>query len=75
MLPLVGTLDEQRRACQEIHVLSMAAKNCSRACLLYGVCVKEEKICLVMKLYRGSLRQLLNQLPGAAIDQYVVCLV
>ena len=47
------------RFMSEMRALSAASTRCQRSCRIYGVTFKDEKMCIVMKLYDKSLAQLL----------------
>eukprot|EP01047_Picozoa_sp_COSAG01_P004245 COSAG01_NODE_139_length_24311_cov_75.405873_9_plen_326_part_00 len=64
-LLLVQTQAEERDMFEkELQVLHRAAMRCQHACRLYGTCVKDGKLALVMKLYTQSLDKLMRKQPG-----------
>ncbi len=61
-LLLVQTQAEERDMFEkELQVLHRAAMRCQHACRLYGTCVKQGKLALVMKLYSQSLDRLMRK--------------
>ena len=63
-LLLVQTQAEERDMFEkELQVLHRAAMRCQHACRLYGTCVKQGKLALVMKLYTQSLDRLMRKQP------------
>ena len=64
-LLLVSTHAEERDMFEkELKVLHRAATRCQHACRLYGTCVIDGKLALVMKLYVQSLDRLMRKQPG-----------
>lgn len=46
----------------------IAAMRCHNVCKVYGTAVKEGKLCIVMKLYKESMRGLLGRSEGQKLD-------
>ena len=64
-LPDIGSgPDVMQRFLQEINLLCHATLRCQRVCKVHGTCIKEERICIVMQLYKGSVAQLMAQQQG-----------
>lgn len=64
-LLLVQTQAEERDMFEkELQVLHRAAMRCQHACRLYGTCVKNGQLALVMKMYTQSLDKLMRAQPG-----------
>lgn len=53
---------------RETAVLFMAAMRCHNVCKVYGTSVKDEKMCIVMKLYKESLAGLLRRSPHGKLS-------
>eukprot|EP01046_Picozoa_sp_COSAG06_P059708 COSAG06_NODE_12444_length_1374_cov_0.585803_1_plen_305_part_10 len=60
-LQMGATPGDERRFQRELQVSLRAAERCARACRLYGCVVHEGALCLVMKLYAGSLHAFLDK--------------
>eukprot|EP00891_Asterochloris_glomerata_P007730 jgi/Astpho2/7730/Aster-07572 len=67
-LPDIGSgPDVMQRFLQEINLLCHATLRCQRVCKVHGTCIKEERICIVMQLYKGSVAQLMAQQQGVPL--------
>ena len=56
--------EEMRMFRRETAVLFLAAMRCHNVCKVYGTAVKEGKLCIIMKLYKESMRGLLLRTEG-----------
>lgn len=56
-----GTESEERSFRRELRVGERAARRCPRACQIYGCVRHEGALCIVMKLYRRSLHEALDE--------------
>eukprot|EP00960_Hanusia_phi_P048418 758936-Hanusia_phi.AAC.1 len=52
---------------RETEVLFLAAMRCHNVCKVYGTTIKDGKLCIVMRLYRQSLQDLIQQQPSRAL--------
>lgn len=52
---------------RETGVLFMAATRCHNVCKVYGTTIKDDKMCIVMKLYRESMLGLMRRYPGGKL--------
>jgi len=67
--------EEMKMFRRECGVLFLAAMRCHNVCKVYGTALKEGKLCIVMKLYKESMRGLLgrsegHKLPLADVQRY-----
>ena len=53
----------------ELKALMHAARHCDGICVLYGTCELESRVCLVMKRYERSLRQVIAQAGNLEVAQ------
>ena len=53
---------------RETSVLFMAATRCHNVCKVYGTSIKDNKMCIVMKLYRESMNGLMHAEPAVEDD-------
>eukprot|EP00316_Scyphosphaera_apsteinii_P004469 CAMPEP_0119316040 /NCGR_PEP_ID=MMETSP1333-20130426/38255_1 /TAXON_ID=418940 /ORGANISM="Scyphosphaera apsteinii, Strain RCC1455" /LENGTH=482 /DNA_ID=CAMNT_0007321575 /DNA_START=11 /DNA_END=1456 /DNA_ORIENTATION=+ len=63
-LTVVSTEEEQHMIRDELKVLSVATALCTRTCRLMGVCTQSGRLCIVTRLYKCSLANLLSSQPG-----------
>lgn len=56
--------EEMKMFRRETAVLFLAAMRCHNVCKVYGTAVKDGKLCIIMKLYKESMRGLLSRTPG-----------
>lgn len=54
-LPALTREEERRAFDRELRAHMHAARHCDGVCVLYGTCVKEQRMCIVMKRYERSL--------------------
>jgi serine/threonine protein kinase len=52
---------------RETGVLFMAASRCHNVCKVYGTAVKDDKMCIVMRLYKESMLGLMRRCPGGRL--------
>jgi serine/threonine protein kinase len=57
---------------RETSVLFMAATRCHTVCKVYGTTVKENKMCIVMKLYKESMNGLMRRYPEGKLPMQEV---
>ena len=57
---------------RETSVLFMAATRCHNVCKVYGTTVKENKMCIVMKLYKESMNGLMRRYPEGRLPMQEV---
>ena len=55
---------------REVNAHRHAVKHCSGVCLLYGTCMKEGRLCIVMKQYERSLR---DAIAAGPLDDATAC--
>ena len=61
------TMEAERTTFQrELKALMHAARHCDGICVLYGTCELDSRVCLVMKRYERSLREVIVQAGGLA---------
>lgn len=56
--------EEMKMFRRETAVLFLAAMRCHNVCKVYGTAVKDGKVCIIMKLYKESMRGLLGRTEG-----------
>ncbi|GBG85260.1 hypothetical protein CBR_g39827 [Chara braunii] len=49
---------------REVEVLHKASSRCPNVCKLYGVCGKDGHLCIIMKLYKLSLQDIIQKVNG-----------
>ncbi|EKX49382.1 hypothetical protein GUITHDRAFT_67940, partial [Guillardia theta CCMP2712] len=57
---------------RETEVLFLAAMRCHNVCKVYGTTIKDGKLCIVMRLYRQSLQDLIQQQPRRSLGAKLV---
>jgi serine/threonine protein kinase len=60
--------EEMKMFRRETAVLFLAAMRCHNVCKVYGTAVKDGKLCIIMKLYKESMRGLLARTPGRKLN-------
>ena len=55
----------------EIEILKAAASKCLYTVKIYGTTIKDDRLCIVMKLYESSLTKVISSAPGGKLAPHV----